>query len=255
MAWTDIVRAMNELPDDPLGARLEQVGSVVLPVVPALDFMQFNRAIGLGIDAPAEEGQVDEIIRLYRAAGLSRYSISLSPNAQPAEIRDWLLARDLKRGGDYAKLWREAGPAPRAAKALRIELIGRDDAQAWAAVQRAAWGMPAAMAPWFTATVGRPRWHHYLGFRGNTPVVGGALFIAGEAAWLGFGATVPVFRRHGAHRAIIAKRIGEAAAQGCSVIVTDAEADTPDAPNPSYHNLVRSGFRLAYLRATYTPST
>jgi hypothetical protein len=220
-------------------------------MVAALDFGPFNRTVGLGIAGRAEERQVDDIVAFYKGAGLSRFAISLSPYAEPPELPEWLAARGLARGATFAKAWRDVAPPLEIPTGLRIEVIGPADAEAWAAVQRDAWGMPRAMTPWYTSTVGRAGWRHYLGFDGELPVSAAALFVSGDVGWLGFGATIPTHRRRGGHGAIVARRIRDAAGLGCSLLVAETAEDTPQAPNPSYHNMVRAGFRLAYLRPNY----
>jgi len=40
-------------------------------------------------------------------------------------------------------------------------------------------------------------------------------------------------------------------ALGCKWFVTETGEETADEPNPSYHNMLRSGFELAYLRPNY----
>jgi GNAT superfamily N-acetyltransferase len=193
-------------------------------------------------------------VSFYRDAGVSRFAISVSPRAQPPDIPAWLETRGLTHGKTLAKAWRAVETPPEVETDLRIEVIGPSEAPAWAAVQRAAWGMPAGLTPWFTSTVGRAGWLHLLGFDDETPVTAAALFVSADVGWLGFGATIPTHRRRGGHRALIARRIREAAGLGCSLLITETDADTPGEPNPSYHNLVRAGFRLAYLRPNYVPA-
>jgi hypothetical protein len=253
IAWADIVRGLSEQAGNPLGARLGQSGELQLPMVAALDFEPFNRTVGLGIAAPAEARQVDEIVAFYEAGGVSNFAISVSPYARPPELPGWLAARGLARGATSAKAWRDVEAPPEIHTDLRIEVIGPSDAEAWARVERAAWGMVAAMTRWFTSSVGRPGWLHLLGYDDEIPVTAAALFVSGDVGWLGFGATIPTHRRRGGHGALVARRIREAAALGCSFLITETGADTPGAPNPSYDNLVKAGFRLAYPRANYTP--
>ncbi|MDP8923063.1 MAG: hypothetical protein M3O34_09340 [Chloroflexota bacterium] len=71
---------------------------------------------------------------------------------------------------------------------------------------------------------------------------------------LSFGATLEAYRRRGAQGAIVARRIRDGADLGCRWLVTEAVEDTPDHPNPSYHNMLRTGFRLAYQRPNYVYS-
>jgi hypothetical protein len=253
IALADIIRGLSEQPGNPLSARVGQSGELQLPMVAALDFEPFNRIVGLGVEAPAEERQLDEIVAFYRDGGVSHFVISLSPHARPPELPGWLAARGLTRSATFVKAWRDVKVPSEIDTNLRIEAIGPSDAAAWATVERAAWGMPAAMTPWFTSSVGRPGWSHFMGFDGEVPVTAAALFVSGDVAWLGFGATVPTHRRRGGHGALLARRIRDAAALGCSLLVTESGEDTAHAPNPSYHNLVEAGFRVAYRRPNYTP--
>jgi hypothetical protein len=255
IALADIIRGLSEQPGNPLRARVGQSGELQLPMVAALDFEPFNRIVGLGVEAPAEERQLDEIVAFYKDGGVSRFAISLSPHARPPELPGWLAARGLTRSATLVKAWRDVKAPSEIHTDLRIEAIGSSDAAAWATVERAAWGMPAAMTPWFTSSVGRPGWRHFIGFDDETPVTAAALFVSGDVGWLGFGATVPTHRRRGGHGALVARRIRDAAALGCSLLVTETSEDTEQAPNPSYHNLDKAGFCLAYLRPNYTAVT
>jgi hypothetical protein len=51
--------------------------------------------------------------------------------------------------------------------------------------------------------------------------------------------------------AMFARRIADGLALGCQWFVTETGEDRPEDPNPSYHNMLRSGFKLAYLRRNY----
>ena len=105
--------------------------------------------------------------------------------------------------------------------------------------------------PWLANLIGRAGWQHYLAFEGDTAVGAGALFIKNNIGWLGFGGTLASHRKRGAQGAIMAQRIRAAAEAGCDWVITETGEDTPQNPNPSYHNMVRTRFTLAYQRANY----
>jgi hypothetical protein len=67
-------------------------------------------------------------------------------------------------------------------------------------------------------------------------------------AWLGLAGTVPELRRRGGQGAIMAARINEAIAEGCTAIGTETGERVVDRPSASYSNIVRFGFREAYVR-------
>jgi hypothetical protein len=251
-AWTDAVLALSEREGNLLRATVQEVDTVNLTSVAAFDFGPFNRGIGLGIEKPAAERTVAEIVDFYGRAGVLHFSISVSPLAEPPQLGGWLAARGLSRGVSSAKLWRSVGTYDAGEPTFRIEQIGSSEASAWAGVQRAAWGMPKGMTPWFTSTVGRPGWSHFLGFDADLPVTAGALFAWGRTCWLGFGATIPTHRGRGGQTGTLARRIQAAHELGCDLAVTETD-DPSDTPNPSYANLVRAGFGLAYLRSEYGP--
>ena len=134
---------------------------------------------------------------------------------------------------------------------LRIESIGAAHAETFAGVACAAFGMPAAVGPMLTATIGRPGWQHYLAFDGEQAVATAALYVREGVGWLGVGSTLPSHRRRGAQGALMARRIRDGGDLGCRWLVTETGEDTPEQPNPSYHNMLRTGFRLAYQRPNY----
>ncbi len=43
----------------------------------------------------------------------------------------------------------------------------------------------------------------------------------------------------------MARRIRDAAALGCRWMITETGEDLPQQPNPSYHNMLRTGFLLS----------
>src|SRR5574341_1190396 len=115
----------------------------------------------------------------------------------------------------------------------------------------AAFGFPPPLVVWSAALVGRPGWRHYLAFDGVRPIATAGMYIAGDAAWLGWAATVDDARGRGAQTALIVRRIADAAAAGCRHLVVETAEEKPDKPNPSTRNLRRLGFTELYLRPNY----
>jgi hypothetical protein len=150
-----------------------------------------------------------------------------------------------------AKMYRIGGDPADVQTDLRIEQLGRDHAAEFARVLDEVFEKPDFLQPMFEALVGRPGWRCYGGFEGDRLVATGFVYLRDGIAWLGAGATLPEFRRRGGQGAIMARRINEALAAGCRRIVVETTEDTPEAPNPSYHNMLRTGFQLAHLRQDY----
>jgi hypothetical protein len=148
-------------------------------------------------------------------------------------------------------VYRGNEPAPSIPTDLRIEQIGKEYADAFADITLTVFKMPPELRPWTCDFVGKPGWSHYLAFDENQPVSAAALFVSGDIGWLGFGSTLESHRRRGAQGAMFARRIEDGLKLGCRWFVTETGEDTPESPNPSYHNMLRTGFKLAYLRPNY----
>ncbi len=246
-AYADMFRAAPR----GLGLELDESDSSVALFAPGFDVLLFNRVLGLGLRAPAEHGSVEALIARYRAAGLRNFGIQVSPEAQPRAFTSWLEAGGLRVRDFWTKVYRPPDPRPAVATDLRLAAIDATHAEGFGAASCLGFGMPAALVPMMAATVGKPYWHHYVAWGGSTIAAVAALFVQDEVGWLGRAATLPEFRRRGAQGALMARRIADGAHLGCKWFVTETGQDRPEKPNPSFHNMMRTGFTVAYQRPNY----
>lgn len=251
-AETDWFRAASPEIAAATELRVEELGSARLYLMPRVDVLLFNRAVGIGIGQPATEEEIDGIVARYRDRGVSRFLVSLSPAAKPDSIAPWLEARGFRRHNAWVKLHREAGPLPGIATAgLRIEEIGPDRALEFGKVVQAGFSMIDIAGEWIALTVGRPGWRHYLALDGDKAVSAAAMHLRGSWAWFGFAATLEGARGRGAQSALIARRITDAHAAGVRWLSIETAEDTPERGAPSFRNVVRQGFQVAYLRPNW----
>jgi hypothetical protein len=250
-AWADMLLAAPPEIAKQYGIRLVRLDSTAAGIVDQVDSMVLNRTVGLGVLEPATEAQVDTILKAYRSANVKHFAIQTSPFAQPAELPTWLTARGLVPRGSSAQVVRGVEPPAEARTDLRIQKIGVDYSGAFAEITCAVYGIPIQLQPWLIALVKRPRWHHYLAFAGNEPVAAAALFVDGNIGWTGLAGTLPSHRQRGGQTALLSQRIRDGVTMGCQWFVSECEEETVDHPNPAYHNLLRNGFKLAYLRPNY----
>ncbi len=234
-----------------LGLRVERIGGAVCLLAPSLPIMLFNRVLGPGLREQATPAMMDEIVGLYREANVSTWAVQVGPAAQPVTLSQWLAARGLPFRDNWAKVYRGTEPLPTVSTDLSVGLVGRNRAEEWASVALEGFGMPPFLGSWLAASIGEPGWRHYLASDGETPAAAGALYTRDNIGWLGIEATLPMYRRRGGQGAIMARSIQDAVDLGCRWIVTETGEDTLDHPNPSYHNMQRTGFKLAYLRPNY----
>jgi hypothetical protein len=63
--------------------------------------------------------------------------------------------------------------------------------------------------------------------------------------------TLSDYRGLGAQGALVTRRLNDAIDSGCTMAVVETAEDTPDKPSPSFRNMLKYGFDLAYHRANY----
>ncbi len=242
--------AAAALDGDPAGARWAPIGDGVAAALTTLDSGYFNRVVGLGVSQPATEADVAAVLDFYRRLDRSQSVVQVAPTAQPSALVGWLEAAGYRPSAERTvTLWHALDAVPESRTSLRIERVGLERAHDFARVHAAASGLPEVVAPLAEGIVGRAGWTCYLGFDGTLPVTTAALYVEGQWAWLGFGATLPSHRGRGGQSATFATRLRDAKSAGVRWAITETGAETPEAPvNPSYRNMLRAGFHLAYAR-------
>jgi len=114
-----------------------------------------------------------------------------------------------------------------------------------------AFDWPVILRPWIAASVDSLGWNHYMAFDGETAVATAAFFISGDQTWFGMASTLPEYRKQGAQGGLIERRLRDVNALGCKQIVVETAEETPTHEAPSYRNMHRYGFHLAYLKQNH----
>ena len=217
-----------------------------------LDHIMFCRLQGFGVETPARSQALDDAIASFEAAKVKNWIIQVAPGADG--LARLLAERGFER---HPRTWAKfvfAGEPPAPRTDLAIREIDARSGTAFGGVASAAFGLPPAAASWLGSTVGRPNFRTFMAFAGDTPVAGGSVFIKDGVAWLGFGGTLASHRGHGAQSAILAVRIRAARDAGASLISTETGIPHEGEAGPSFRNIQRAGFRVAYERPNFRPS-
>ena len=233
------------------GLGVRQLGSIYVTIISKVDNLNHNRIMGWGLREPATEASLDNAIAVFQKEGCHNYLVQISSLIQPAKASEWLARRGFTQGRSWAKMFRGNEAAPAVSTDLRVEKIGKGQAEAYASVVLPAFGIKPHYRPLVKGNVGKPGWQHYLAFAGEKPVSAAGMYINEETAWLSFAATLEEYRGHGGQSAMLARRIEDGLERGCKWFVAETKEDTPDRPNPSYRNMKRCGFKLAYLQQYY----
>lgn len=250
-AWGNLYRAASLEDRTTCGLRSPVLGTTTCAIASNVDVLGFNRVIGLGVEKPASMSQIDEIVERYLGAGVNRFFIQLSPFGAPRALPDWLEHRGFRHYNNWMKLVRGVEPPPDVTTDLKVEEIGPERSESFAALVATCLDWPASVQPWIASIVGRPRWKHYLALDEGTPVATGALYASDGWGWIDFASTSPTHRRRGAQGALMARRIRDAADLGLSRLVVETAEERPGHPSPSFRNAQRLGFEVAYIRPNY----
>jgi hypothetical protein len=246
--WSDAVSAASPETAARLGLAARPVADGIALVASNLPSLLYNRYFGFGLEAPIDEAAIDQAIALYPQEG--PFSIQPSPLARPPGIAERLRARGIESYFNWV-IWARDARAPLVAPEVRIECIDSDRATTWVELATTIFTDESSIGEWLRALIGRAGWSHYLAFEGERAVGVGALFAEGPLGWIGWGGTLSEFRRRGIQRAMIARRVCDAAERGALWVRSETADDLPDKPNASFRNMAHSGFVLAYRRPSH----
>lgn len=254
-AVADLYRAAGPAVVSNCGLSLRKVGDAVLTAVTRFDVLALNRLIGLGLRSSPSDAILAEAMFAIETAGSPRFFVPVAPTSGADGLASRLEHLGLRRYNNWMRLSRTLdqlpGPPDSSAPSLHVRRIGPEHADVFGSLVATAFDYPPALAPITSQTIGRPHWHHYLAFEGDTPIASGAMYIAGSAAWFGFAATDAAHRKRGAQQALIVRRLRDAAEAGCKWVSVETAEDTVTRDAPSFRNLRRLGFEVAYARPNY----
>jgi GNAT superfamily N-acetyltransferase len=218
------------------GGRAEMVGGALCVAQPVVPVDIFNRALPIAehVDLAAIEAWFD-----------TDHVVAVTPEREG--LARELSARGYANGDAWMKFERLASPAPPVGSELSVEETFDRDALRTVA-DDSGFGV---MWPIEDGIIGAPGWRFFLARAGSTPAGSAAMYMDGTTAWLGISATRPAFRGRGGQTALLAARIERARELGATLLVTETDERVPGRPSTSYGNILRAGFREAYLRANW----
>ena len=231
---------------DELGLGYRRIGDGALILSRKLDHIMLCRLQGFGVDTPATAAALDDAISAFGEARIRNWIVQLAPGADTLAML--VAERGFRR---HPRTWAKfvfAGEPPETKTDLTIREIDRRHADAFGEVVRTAFELPPLAGRWIAGIVGRPRFRCFMAFDEEKPVACGAVFIDGVASWLGFGATLAPHRGRGAQSAILAARIRASLDAGVALISTETGIPHHGEAGPSFRNIQRAGFRVAYER-------
>lgn len=250
-AWGDLYRYAPSQIASALGIKLAEMGNAILTTAAEIDILGYNRVIALGVQEAANANLIEDVISTYREAGVKRFFVQICQEVTSPDWHEILLEKGFTRHNNWVKLYRPIDPPININSDVRVERIDHEKASKFADILVTSFDWPEEMVPWVASLVGHQGWHHYLAFRGDVPIGTGSFYAEGDYAWIDFASTLPEYRGHGAQGCMVQKRIADARDLGCKWLMVETAEQTPEKEAPSYRNMIRYGFKIAYIRPNY----
>jgi GNAT superfamily N-acetyltransferase len=251
-AFTDLYRSATPAIAEQCGIAVRELEEGVVLAATELDVLALNRAIGVGLTRSPTDEDLARIVDVFHEIGSPRHFVQVAPTEQGEDLGTRLEGVGMRHYNNWMRLRRDLSDLPAAREsAVKVEPIGPEDAGTFSRIVAAAFGYPPAISPLTGCVIGRAGWHHYLAYEADEPIGAAAMFVAGEAAWFGFAATKAKHRGRGAQTSLVVRRLRDATREGCKWVSVETAEQTPEHEAPSFRNLTRLGFTVAYRRANY----
>ena len=201
-----------------------------------------NRIHLCGTDGGLTVDGLTQLSGRFAEAGVGRFFVWLTPGPDMDAVRGWAAAAGMARNPHvtYPTLARIAGAAQRVATSIEVRELLAADADTVARMDGACW-------PDFRRCLGAPGFTHYVALDRGRPIGSAALQVGDDVGHLCMAFTAEPDRRRGAQQALIARRIEQATALGCRILVSE----TLSFLKSSLGNLRRAGFAPAYDKEVY----
>ena len=216
-----------------------------------------NKVIGLCLDRDLDIGALERIEREWSARG-EPVRIELSVLADPS-VGAVLTDRGYRLHGFENVLGLRLGPEGEGLEigGVTVETVTDATLHVWIDIVVEAFmnldgtgSVPPdafqreQLTEVFEETIGVPGFTRYVARVEGEPVGGAAMRIDGDLAQLAGAGTLPRARGRGVQKALLQRRLADAAAAGCTLAVVTTAPGTR-----SQDNAMRHGFELLYARA------
>jgi len=210
----------------------------------------WNHVTGAGLYEEIDEILVKKIIDFYTGSN-SIFSIQLVPEALNSETEQLLNRNNFQLKNYWVRLYRDTSEIENVKSSLGIKEINENFYDEFTSTITGIFGMDARLKGLFEGTLPSDKWIHYAAFEGDQLAGTGSVYLDGDFAYIGNAATKPEYRNRGSQGLLLKTRIEATRLTGCRFIAAGVWADTPEYRNPSYHNMLRYGFRELYRRANF----
>lgn len=251
--WRDCWESVPAEVASERGVELRQHGPIQATIAVDLpDVRMLNLVLGAGEPGAVKEGYLSAALEWVESRGVDFY-VPLKPGAAEESAAKGLMEqRGYELGYAWMKFVRDASPSdlpetPGVEVAEPAEGKGQD----FGRIVAAGFELPPWAEAFFTHLPGRAGWRCYEARIDGEPQGSAAMFINDGVAEFGMAATLEFARGRGCQTALLRRRIDDAIAAGCHTLFVETGERTADRPSASYRNILRAGFKEAYIRPNW----
>lgn len=245
----DRIGGLARLPDNPYRVAIGTFGRATAFAAGQIANTYYNKVLGLGA---ADVGQLPELAAFFTEHGSRCCRVDILPGDLDHALADELTALGLRHVGFQAGYYgAPPAEAPPVTPGLAVRAVesGADRVR-FLEVFHAGFELDPASRDVFVDHMrywgDLPGWRLYLVSADGTPCAAGVFFSRGDIGYLALGATLPAYRRHGCHVALVNQGLSMARELGCRLVCGQCDFDSG-----ASRNYERLGLRLAYTKALW----
>jgi GNAT superfamily N-acetyltransferase len=249
--WREIWESVPAAVASEHGIELEEFGPVQASVVRDLPRVgMLNLLLGAAESSAADH--LAAAAEWAEAKGIAPY-VPLTPGLPGSDQAErWLQENGFEPAYGWMKFVRDPHP-PRfpAPDGVEVVELTSPDEEPFGTIAAIGFGAPAWAADFFAHLPGRAGWRCYVAKIGGKAQACAAMLIDSGIAEFGIAATLEEARGRGGQTALLRRRICDAAEAGCHTLFVETGERVPGKPSASYRNILKAGFKEAYLRPNW----
>ena len=253
--WRDVWE--TAVPDavEEHGIELRRFGPIQATAIADLPGERWlNLVLGATAPGAVEDGHLAEAVEWIESLGVDYY-VPVTPGVPgTGAAEDWLNQRGYGRGYGWMKFLRDTSP-PELPQPPGVEVfeLEQGEGEGFSAIVAEGFELPVWAGTLFYDLPGREGWRCYVAAVEGEAAACAAMLDVDGIAEFGLAATLDSARGRGCQTALLRRRIVDAAAAGCHTLLVETGERLPDRPSSSYRNILRAGFREAYVRPNWQP--
>ncbi|SFM18557.1 hypothetical protein SAMN03159341_11991 [Paenibacillus sp. 1_12] len=242
----DRMKAIRERLSNPMGIEIMKFGGATALYSKEMPWPQFNTVKGISIN---ELNLLDEVIDFYESKD-SQLQFELVPSKANKELMKALHDRGFYQSGFHATLYGQSEYIRTYNESITIRELEEDEIHLYAEIHCLGTGLSVSgkgfVADNNIVLFNRKGWKFFVGFVNGIPAGVGVMYMNDGIASLTFATTLNEYRNNGVQRALLERRISEAASNKCDLVIGQTSY-----ASTSFRNMERTGMKLGYTRATW----